>query len=135
MTTICWDGETLAADSQAICNFKSDIRKIHRLPDGRLFAGAGAVQEVLAVLEYLRGGEKPTGLENFEAMLIQAGSAAYLGDRLMHKPITAPYAIGSGSQFAIAAMACGKTAAEAVRIAIRFDNGSGGRVESMRLKQ
>jgi hypothetical protein len=40
-----------------------------------------------------------------------------------------PCAIGSGMDFALAAMACGKTAAEAVEIAARFDPNTGGRVD------
>jgi len=135
VTTIAWDGTTLTADSQAYANFKSRTQKIHRLPDGALFGAAGDVQEISAVLEWLRGGEKPESLESFEAMLVGPAGAAYLGYRLMRRSIAEPFfAVGSGSQFAIAAMACGKTAIEAVRLAARFDSATGGRVQSMRLR-
>ncbi len=40
------------------------------------------------------------------------------------------YAIGSGAKVALGAMACGKSAIEAVRIAARFDPYTGGRINS-----
>lgn len=56
--------------------------------------------------------------------------------RLMREPVIERcYAVGSGSHFALAAMACGKTAVEAVRLAARFDPGTGGRVESITLRK
>lgn len=124
----------MAADSQAFSDVKSRFQKLYRLPDGALFGAAGSVQEILAVLEWLRGGEKPTGLQDFAGMVVGPAGGAILGVRLMREPIAEPfYAVGSGNHFAIAAMACGKTAPEAVRLAARFDSGTGGRVQSMRL--
>lgn len=38
------------------------------------------------------------------------------------------HAVGSGRDFALAAMACGRSAHEAVDIAMAFDNGTGGKV-------
>lgn len=40
------------------------------------------------------------------------------------------YAVGSGAKVALGAMACGKSAVEAVRIAARFDPYTGGRINS-----
>ena len=45
------------------------------------------------------------------------------------------YAIGSGSTAAMVAMECGKSAADAVRIAMKFDNNTGGKVQSVKLKR
>ncbi len=42
-------------------------------------------------------------------------------------------AIGSGSGIALGAMAAGKTAAEAVEIAARFDSGTGNGVDVLEL--
>lgn len=44
------------------------------------------------------------------------------------------YAVGSGSKEALAAMHCGKSAADAVRIAARIDPYTGGRIVSMSLE-
>lgn len=43
------------------------------------------------------------------------------------------HAVGSGRDFALAAMACGKTAREAVEIAMSFDNGTGGEIYTERV--
>jgi hypothetical protein len=45
------------------------------------------------------------------------------------------YAVGSGSKAALAAMHCGKSAVDAVRIAARIDPYTGGRVVSMSLDE
>lgn len=136
MTTVAFDGKTLAADSQAQTTFKSRIRKLYRLPDGALFGAAGAVQEMLAVLAWLNGGEKPADLVQFEALIVTRAGCDVLGMRLMREPVLEPfYAVGSGCHYALAAMACGKSATDAVRIASRFDPSTGGRVESMQLSR
>ena len=44
-----------------------------------------------------------------------------------------PAAIGSGAPYAIAAMACGKNAMDAVKIAKKFDPYTGGRITSIKL--
>lgn len=45
------------------------------------------------------------------------------------------YAIGSGAKAALAAMHCGRSAVEAVRIAARIDPYTGGRIVSMNLDE
>lgn len=45
------------------------------------------------------------------------------------------YAIGSGSPFALGAMAAGKSAYDAVRIAAKFDPFTGGRIQSETLEK
>ncbi|MGH6820872.1 MAG: hypothetical protein ACREDU_08445 [Methylocella sp.] len=134
MTTICWDGKTLAADTFAHGSVIVKVHKLYRLSDGAMFGAAGSCQEAMAVLAWLNGGEKPADLENFVGLIITRAGAQFLGERLMREPVLEPfYAIGSGAHFAIAAMACGKTAIEAVRLAERFDPYTGGPVEFMRL--
>jgi hypothetical protein len=51
-------------------------------------------------------------------------------------PIIEPfYAIGSGAKEALAAMHCGKSARDAVRVAASIDPYTGGRIVTMRLAQ
>jgi hypothetical protein len=57
------------------------------------------------------------------AYTLEGGSLALI-------PIKGIGAVGSGGEYAIAAMALGKTSAEAVRFAARFDYRSGGRVQT-----
>lgn len=134
MTTIAWDGKTLAADTLAHGSAILKVHKLHRLSDGSMFGAAGSCQEVMAVRDWLNGGEKPSDLENFEALIIRRGVVEILGMRLMREPVLEPFwVIGSGSHLAIAAMALGKSAIDAVRLAARFDLYTGGPVEFMRL--
>lgn len=127
----------MAADSEAYSNITSRVQKLYRLPDGSVFGAAGACQQVLEVIAWLNGGDKPTDLDNFDGLCITAaGVVEEIGSRLMRQQVLEPfYAIGSGAPFAMAAMACGQSAVKAVRIAVRFDPGSGGRVQSMKVKR
>lgn len=131
MTTICFDGQTLAADRQIFGSFIRKGRKIWRLSDGSLFGAAGIWEEVVAVRNWLDGQTKPKGLTNFTALLVEPDGSLYrLEEKLNRMPILERcHAVGSGQAFAITAMALGKTAPEAVRIAARFDPGTGGGVD------
>lgn len=132
MTTVCWDGETLATDRQSCGMYKTRSKKMWRLSNGDLFAGAGVIEQILAVRAWLEeGGNKPDGLTEFNGILVDANRKAYrLEEKLIRDPILERcHAVGSGSPFAITAMALGKTAREAVLIAARFDPRTGGGVD------
>lgn len=136
MTTIAWDGKTLASDTQSTSGgyFKRRAKKIFRLHNGDLFAGAGNYDDVLAAVEWLqhRPTQKPT-LKDFGGILIKAidGKAYKLEEGLMEAPIHEGFfAIGTGRDFATMAMYLGKTAREAVELSMVFDSQSGGGVET-----
>lgn len=132
MSTVAWDSKTLAADKQCCSNFKTRAKKVFRLSDGRLFGGAGTFEQVLAVRAWLdEGGDKPERLDDFTGILVDLDGTAYrLEERLIRDRILERcHAIGSGAPFAITAMALGKTAREAVRIAAGFDPLTGGGVD------
>lgn len=126
-------GKTLAADRRCCSSFTTRARKVFRLPDGRLFGGAGVFEQVLAVRVWLEeGGAKPEGLTDFSGILVDSGGVAYrLEERLIRDRILERcHAVGSGSPFAITAMMEFKTTArEAVLIAARFDPRTGGGVD------
>lgn len=157
MTTIAWDGETLAADSRATegdgSAFTDCFVKLFRVHSkvapakGEvLFAAAGDEFAGELFRRWLeRGGEcdlVARGISDDEedgggidALVVHA-SGAYTAN---HLGVLIPlrdrhWAHGTGRQAALAAMRCGKGAAEAVRIAIAIDNNSGGQVVAMRLK-
>jgi hypothetical protein len=131
LSTVAWDGRSLAADRQCCAHFKTRARKIFRLSDGRIFGGAGVFEQVLAVRDWLQdGGAKPEGLNEFSGILIESGTAYRLEEKLIRDRILERcHAVGSGAPFAITAMALGKTAREAVLIAARFDPRTGGGVD------
>lgn len=123
MTTIAWDGKTLAADRQgAIGDWKfDDGPKIHRLSGGRYFAAAGQCAIGQRVRHWVDTGlDKPVLEEGdqFSGILVTSDGDAYLLEyALLPTHIQPPFAIGSGAQFALGAMAAGVDAVQAIEIA------------------
>ena len=136
MTTIAWDGRTLAADSRnTVGGMPFTGIKAYRLSDGRLYAGSGSAEDCEAVLQWLETrGDKPN-VKDFAAIVIASEKCFRLEDKLVLIPVlTRFHAVGSGRDYAIAAMAMGKTAQEAVLLACRFDIYSGPPVIELRQK-
>lgn len=136
MTTVAWDGRTLAADTISVNqNLKRRVQKIFRLRDGSLFGGCGEYDDVLAAREWFEsGGNKPT-LKDFAALLVTESGAFRIESHLIRHPIAEGFfAIGSGRDFAIMAMHLGKTAEEAVSLASVYDAWTSGPIEVMTLE-
>lgn len=124
MTTIAWDGKILAADTQATSNGMPRIEnKVFKLNDGRLYAACGSSQDGYLVLTWLNEGspkkEKPEIDNDFEALVINIdGSILKLQDKLVFLPLQEKIAAtGSGRDYALAAMLCGKSAIQSILIA------------------
>ena len=120
MGCIAWDGIFLAADGHS---------QIDRVSDG-LVAAIGPRLHGLKLIEWAKGDRKPAGWsrthEDEAATLIhitKSGIFIYRGDMPAYaNPIfEKAYAWGSGKDFALAVMFCGKTAVEAVHVARIFD--------------
>ena len=131
MTTCSFDGQNLAADTRSMTGGiidQSPCQKIFRRK-GIFCALAGDVSEALVVIKYLLNPklEKPIIEEggNWEIILIGGGRTEFYSGTLNPSPMEAPFAIGSGSGYAIAAMLCGKTAAQSIRIAAKLDSSTG----------
>lgn len=151
MTTVAWDGVTLASDTQAssgdvVCSH--DEQKIYKPSDeewtvyGEKVIAIGCSGDCGAEMEIqdlLKNGLTyateflPTFA--FSCIAIVGSNRSYLitkgaGDtRANISPQITPYAIGSGGLIARVAMRCGLSASDAVRIAIDLDCYSGGRVD------
>lgn len=145
MTTIAWDGESIASDSQMTGDFKSiDQQKVFKLKKGpyrgAYAGGCGAVTAINQMVEMLEDGEYEAidADDDLSATVMVALDSCAL---LFHSSSTGvikvapPYAVGSGAPFAITAMDCGKTAAEAVAAAIKRDPNSGGAVQVFSTKR
>lgn len=142
MTTVAWDGRTLAADRQVSAgnDIVAYVVKVRRCADGRLIGACGSLDVMAALLDWLeQGGERPDcmGDKNAaEAIEIMPDGAVW--NHLQHarvRLVSGPTAIGSGSGYARAAMECGKPAAEAVKIAAKFDAGTGGKIDALHLRK
>jgi hypothetical protein len=148
MTTIAWDGQTLAADS---CSWSGGarrrVRKVFKVrsPDGRCFlvAFAGNGSFALAVLAWMRGKrDRPdpltfmghTELPNQCALVIDEKKRIWqLGNELTYSQMQERvYAFGAGQEFAWGALEAGATATQAIRIAMKRSDYAGLGVDSVR---
>lgn len=150
MTTIAFDGKTIAGDSRITYNDSEiagdyDVKVKFGYQHGHLrfyfgFAGARSMRD--AVHGWIKNGCKKEDhpKEGDWSALVFPGSEEYRnrGCCMYYTNATpygalvqAPFAIGSGDKYAVAAMHCGKTAAEAVSIAAKLDPFTGGEVISL----
>jgi ATP-dependent protease HslVU (ClpYQ) peptidase subunit len=123
MTTIAWDGKTLAGDTQASL-FKSHFSKVIRLDNGLFVGTSGMVSDACAFREWLvKGGDKPKLEDGFHAIVIEPAGSIYLYDKgAVAIPWSGPFvAIGSGRDYAMTAMNLHLSAADAVKQASIFD--------------
>jgi ATP-dependent protease HslVU (ClpYQ) peptidase subunit len=143
MTTICYKDGILCSDSQMTSGGtvqSYNTVKLHRLPGGWI-GGCGGISDFSTVLEFLRGNieELPKGLsfaglymkDNGECCVVESCAGGYIRELVCHTF----YAIGSGGDFAMGAMAAGASAKEAVKIAIKHDIYSGGRIRMVKRGQ
>lgn len=142
MTTIAWDGNTLAADKQNTSHgLPRTTTKIYRVR-GELIALTGGTH-CYALLEWFKGPrepkEWPRGSNDDDCgnviRICRDGIFVYNGAGFPHaEPLEDKFmAFGSGRDFAIAAMHMGATAKEAVEIASIYDINTGMGVDTLDL--
>lgn len=140
MTTVAFDGKTLAADtliSQDNCRF-GQADKCFRLSNGYVFAAAGATALSYQFKDWIEGGMNPDSVPKledrpFEGILIIDGNAFELTRFGELFPACVPWAGGSGWQAAMVAMRLGKTATEAVELAASVDVYTGGPITTIKV--
>jgi hypothetical protein len=147
MTTIAYrDGvlagdsyETMVADAlqnESAITITHNCRKVFRLPNGELFGASRGSEDIERLYRALMKGLPPPKLEDINAIRIdRKGRVWYYEGNIWQHVKARYYAVGSGSVFALAAMDAGATAIEAVRIGIKRDPYSGGRVTHVRLRK
>lgn len=140
MTTVAFDGRTMAADTLATDGWGMKDRvddKILRGPDFLCGAAGqnGAIKRWWAQvcqldLEHVLGyGYPDFDADRNDPAIVLADAAGNIWRHVtggFFKVFRGFHAVGSGRDYALAAMHLGKTAAEAVAIAMEFDNGTGG---------
>jgi hypothetical protein len=143
MTCIAWDGRTLAADRLSVSSgLKAEVTKVRRI-GGCLVGGSGDAPLTREYMDWFARGADPT---NFPASLRDEKCPSFLlvvtPDRKVFAYENCPfpleiesphYALGSGRDFAMAAMHLGHDARKAVEVAIALNNGCGGGIDSMEL--
>ena len=145
MTVIAWDGKTLAADKQATTSgLKRKVTKIRRI-NGRLFAVSGDWDRGQMLFRWVEQGMKVEEWPEFQksnddwvglVMIDEQGKAWKFERVAVPYPIEDPtFAMGSGRDYAYAAMHMGADAAEAVRVASVFESGCGLGVDTMTIEE
>ena len=145
MTTIAFDGKTIAADTLHEDNYGL-FDHASKLYFGENFVVGGAGMQH-HMLKWWKQAKSMTfdevmdhGYPDYEKaendpaiLLVQLGtSQAFKHAGGFFVPVGRSFhAVGSGRDFALAAMFLGKTAKEAVMLAAEFDNGTGGIVEAV----
>ena len=144
MTTIAFDGSTIAADMLAVDNWglKDNVSKLLRGNDF-IAGGAGERSKILhwwssvekmSFEEVLRFGFPDYDAEKNDPAIVIAykNGGAYKHAGGLFVPCSRPFhAVGSGRDYALAAMHLGRSAKEAVEVAMVFDNNTGGHIETM----
>lgn len=143
MSTIAWDGKTLAADTLVNCDGGrcGHTSKIYRWMRGdgveMVVAGAGELAQLAALCQWLENPEmeKPS-VEKMEAIALTLVKGKIISTQLYDHSLVpflmrGPTALGSGWQWAMAAMDHGKSATQAVEYAITRDVCTGGEIETI----
>lgn len=139
MTCIAWDGKTLAADKRACWDgLINTTTKIHRI-DGLLIGGSGESSFIGAMIEWIRAGrdhekfpKSQSDKDDWQPILVverDGTTAIYERTPYPVRFEQSHIAIGSGREFARAALHLGKTAREAVECAIALDSRCGNGVD------
>lgn len=125
MTTIAAKRGTMAADTQATGEYKFRVQKIIRLKDGGVAGGCGHWARAYAGLSWLADGEQgdPPKIKGAALLILRPDGSLWLAeDEFPAYPLLDKVAaIGAGSQAAMAAMAKGDDAVQAIRVACDLD--------------
>lgn len=142
MTTIAWDGRTVAGDNQARSgNYRcpQGMHKIRRVGD-RVYAVTGSAPLVQPMIEWHQKGAKPADIpqvkgDSYCRLIVFEKGRCYLYTSEIPYPdeYFAPNAWGSGDDFAIGAMHAGADAKRAIEIAIVCNPDTGGDVKCIDL--
>jgi len=147
MTVIAWDGETLAADRQAVSDGCASLVEpkigyvVRKSGEAFLYGYVGDIADGEELLEWFQKGAKK---KKFPEHLREASCNTLLAiitdEGLVAEYFRSPYPVrhpvggyawGSGAAYALGVMEYGAVAQEAVEIASRFDVNSGGGVVSI----
>jgi ATP-dependent protease HslVU (ClpYQ) peptidase subunit len=144
MTAVARDGKTLAADKRtSFGGLHAVTTKVHRLPDGRLLGCAGNAAQISEMVHWFATGAGPEKLPAIQLDPKECVSVLVIrpGGFVLHYESTAYpiqlenriWAIGSGRDFAMAAMHLGKDARQAVMLACELDSTCGNGVDTLEL--
>lgn len=138
MTTIAYDANAgvIACDGRALSSgdITNESFKKWRQRDGKIWFFSGSVADVERFIDYTEHGDMdpPRWPIELVAILVESGSVYIVGvssdGEPWREPLEVSRCIGSGYQYATAAIDFGKSAPEAVAYAATRDSGTGGKI-------
>ena len=143
MTTIAYRNGILAADTAAYVNNGSvrvpgRSKKLYRLKDGSIAAGAGSRKDIEGMIRWLEGGDEPSKDNDAYLLHIKPDRSItyYEGAHVRDVETDCPfYALGSGAATALGAMYAGAGAYGAIEAAIAVDPYTNGEIDTMTLHE
>lgn len=141
MTTIAWDGTSLAGDRLRSFNGTPvPATKVFRI--GRLLVGcAGDSEDCVSFIAWIAAGmdqKAPPKMESLDALVIDGDNknqVFWYSQRCIPLPLEVKqWALGSGADYALGAMHAGANAHRAVTIACGLDVNSGLGVDVVEMK-
>lgn len=145
MTIIAWDGKTLAADKRATYSgLARTVTKISRTHKGELVAFSGDFDMGVALVQWYVGdgyaerypnNKDNNGIMKTQMMVIRLDGTICIYER---EPVPMTFtdpqtAMGSGRDYAMAAMHLGCTAVQAVQVACDLDIFCGNGIDTLQL--
>lgn len=145
MTTIAWDGTTLAGDRRITGGGEvaTEMTKVAQRKDGAIIGVAGETCTSHATMRWFIDGEQSPKPDmkthdpgcNAGAIIVRPNGNVEVHDQFGWHPVESKhYAIGSGGTLALVAMHLGQTAVEAVKTASKFDIYTNNKVNSATIK-
>lgn len=138
MTTVVFDGSTVAWDSRITAGTEiitDNAQKRYKYA-GRTFWFCGTVGDMQEFCESYASRETRRDL-NVSALVLDLDGLFTTGadsdGRIFRNPVMSAVALGSGGDYALGAISCGKTAKEAVKIASTRDACTGGKIRVQKL--
>ncbi len=129
MTTIVANMKGMASDTRVTGGPMFNTTKVRRIGDS-LYGGAGNLSQILKMFLWFENPDQvPSWKEHPEFSILQVSPRGLFvwESEMVAIPIDTPfYAIGSGSEYAMGALACGATLEKAVEVAAMFDPGTSG---------
>lgn len=140
MTTIAWRDGVLAGDGRITIenDIVTDTQRKVSVIGGYLFGWCGTVEQAEIMRRHLVKDKKGLPkLEGITCILVEPNGTPHIYEGNIWNKISRKqyHAIGSGAVCALSAMDAGASAKEAVKIAIKRNVSTGGRVTSVSLKK
>lgn len=143
MTTIAFDGKTMACDTRVTCGdtFYNTDTKIYENDDYVMGvagdAGVGTmlvqVSNILAMRTYEYNFQAIVYEKHTRHVFYVSFDKSWESNSYVVPIVDSYFAVGSGADFARAAMECGYSAQGAVAVASKFDMNTGGRIITKQL--